>query len=140
MDHGLKIAKTGHPVKTAGIKDLIFTSAYPLLKIKELGTGSINFTNDSGFAVDELVFEHNLGYRPLFSFLTQWYDIDSAIKQNDYRDAPFIDTLVGGANYFDAKPYVTTTELRYNVASFDGNGGTYTLNYIYAIYYDQDEV
>lgn len=140
MDHGLKISKSGHPVKTAGLKDLIFSSGHPVLKIKEIGTGSINFTNDSGFAVDQLVVEHDLGYKPLFSFLTQWYDIDNSVKQDDYRDAPFIDTLLGGANYFDAKPYVTTTELRYNVASFNGSGGSFTLNYIYAVYYDQDGV
>ena len=137
-DYGIKIAKPNVKIQDATLKDLVFHSKYPLLKIKEIGSGTINYTND-GSATEDLVATHNLGYTPLFRFLTQWYDIDVGAKNTTYRNAPFIDTLVGGSIYFDARPFVNTTELRYNVSSFDGNGGSISLDYIYAIYYDPDD-
>ena len=120
-DYGIKISKPGFDVKTAGFGDLIFHSDYPVLKIKSQGTGQITYTHD-GAGNDILVETHDLGYEPLFSFMSQWYDIDSSIKRDSFRQAPFIDTLVGGSIYSDVRPYVSDTELRFSVASFDGGG------------------
>ena len=138
MNYGIKIAKPGFDAKTAGLNNLIFHSGYPFLKIKQTGRGSITYTNDTA-GTDMLVTIHNLGYDPLFRFMTQWYDVDSGVKQDNYRNAPFIDSLAGGSVSFAARAYVDTVGLRFEVASFDGTGGSHTLQFFYAIYYDPDE-
>jgi len=138
MNHGVKVAKHGHNVKTASIGDLIFTSSFPVLKIKHMGTGSVTVPN-GGTAPDDLVYTHSLGYIPKFAFLIQWYDLNLPGKQSDYRTAPFIDTELDGSNYFSADPYASTTELRISASLFDGLGGSVSLSYMYAIYYDPED-
>lgn len=139
-DYGIKISRSKIPEGSQSLKDLLYHSAHPFLKIKKIGEGSISYTHDGGSATEISVFRHGLGYKPLFKVLTQWFDIDTSTKQNDYRNAPFTDTLLGGATYFRARPYVTREELRYSVTSFDGSGAqAITLNFIYAIYYDLGE-
>lgn len=138
-DYGIKMSKAGVNVKTAGLKDLILHSGYPTLKIKASGTGSISYTNDSS-ATDNLVVTHNLGYVPLFMFQTQWYSVDSATKQTTYISAPHYDGTYADLGIFASyRPYANTTQLRYEVQSYDGNGGSITLNYIYVVYYDPDD-
>lgn len=137
MNYGIKIAKPGYDADTADYQDLIFHSSLPNLKIKTEGSGSTTYTNDSG-AHDILIATHSLKYKPLYSFMIQWYDIDTATKKTTYRQAPFIDALSDGSVYFDARPYVTKSQLRLSVASFDGNGGSITLSFFYAVYYDPD--
>jgi hypothetical protein len=137
-DYGIKISKPGVDVKTAGLGDIILHSGYPTLKIKASGVGSIEYTND-GSETDILVITHNLGYVPLFFFQTEWYNLDLAEKASSYIAAPCFDGIYADlgitASY---KPYATTTALRYAVNTYDGNGGTFTLNYIYVVYYDPD--
>lgn len=137
-EHGIKISKPGKDVKEAKLKDLLVYSKYPLLKMAYQGSGSINYTNDTA-GTDALVVTHDLGYVPLFMFYTQWYDVDSATKKTTYISAPFFDGTYAdlGIN-FSAKPYASTTELRYEVYSNDGNGGNYDLAYFYAVYFDPD--
>lgn len=137
-NHGLKIAKPGFDAKTAGLNNLIFHSSYPLLKIKQQGRGLITYTNDTA-GTEIVVALHNLGYQPLFRFMTQWYNIDLAQKEDTFRNAPFFDTLSSGAVNFVARPYVDDVGLRYKVSSFDGNGGTFALEFFYIIYYDPDD-
>lgn len=138
-DFGLKWAKGNTDVSSADIKNLLMHSSYPMLKFQDIGTGTITYTHD-GAETDELVVTHDLTYEPLFILLTQWFDIDSDTKKTDYRKAPFIDTLSGGSIYFDSRPYVNTTQLRYSVNSFTGSGTeSVSLKYVYAIYYDPDE-
>jgi hypothetical protein len=138
-DYGLKWAKDGVAVETAEIHELIINSSNPMLKIKEIGTGTINYTHD-GAPTDVLVADHDLDYEPIFIVYTQWFNIDTDSKETTYRQAPFIDSLVGGSVYFVAKPYVNDTELRYTVNSFTGSGSeSVSLKYLYIIYYDPDE-
>lgn len=138
-DYGIKVSKPSVNVKSAGLKDLILHSSYPTLKIKASGSGSINYTNDST-AVDQLVVTHNLGYTPLFMFMTEWYSLDSATKQSTYISAPHYDGVYADLGLFASyRPYANTTQLRYKVQSYDGNGGSITLNYIYVVYYDPDD-
>jgi len=137
-DYGIKISKPGKDVLTCGIEDLIYYSKYPLLKIKSTGTGTITYDHDDA-SNDVLVATHSLGYIPIFTFLTQWYDIDGDAKSTTYRHAPFYDSLAGGAVVTRARPYASTTELRYEVGSYTGSGITsISLDYIYVIYYDPD--
>lgn len=136
-DHGIKWTK-GADVSTAGLKDLLIHSSFPLLKIKEIGTGSVTYEHD-GTGTDQLVVDHGLSYTPLYRFLMQKYDIDAAAKSNDYYPMPMLDTLVGGAIYFSGRSYIDGTELRIAVDSFDGEGEeSITLNYLYIVYYDPD--
>lgn len=137
-DIGLKWVKPDADVDTAGLKDTLIHSKYPLMKFKEIDSGSINYTNDDVSPTDILVTTHGLPYEPQFLFKIQWYDIDAGVKRTTFREAPFIDTLVGGAVFFDARPYIDGDELRLSVSSFDGNGGNFDLDFTYAIYYEPD--
>ena len=138
MDYGIKIAKPGFVASTAGLGDLLFHSGYPFLKIKSVGTGSITYSHD-GVSTDALVYTHDLGYIPIFTFLTQWYNIDTDAVETSYRNAPFYDQLLEGAVVTRARPYANTTQLRYEIGSYTGSGEvSKTLNYIYAVYYDPE--
>jgi hypothetical protein len=138
-DYGLKISKPNVNVGTAGFDNLILQSNNPILKIQSSGTGSIQVVND-GADYDVLVSTHNLGYKPLFDFQTQWYSLDGAAPQTTYISAPYYNsTYADLAIWALYKPYNSgTTALRYTVSLLDGWGGTFTLNYKYTIYYDQD--
>lgn len=137
-DFGLKISKPGFNVGTAGLGDLIMQSNFPILKVQSEGTGSISVPND-GATHNVTVGTHSLGYQPLFSFQTQWFDLDSGTLATTYISAPYYD-----GNYADLgiqafyKPVAGTSTLDYYVSTFDGSGGTNTLNYKYVIYYDPD--
>lgn len=59
-DYGTKITRPGFDVHTAADRELVFSSSWPILKIQEEGTGTID---DSGpFTITT----HNLGYNPAF--------------------------------------------------------------------------
>ena len=137
-NYGLKWTD-GVDVSTAKLENLIISSSHPCLKFAFSGTGSITYNHDSS-SNDIWIVKHNLGYKPLFIVLTQWFNIDTDSKETSYRKAPLFDNLLSGAIYFNAKPYVTTTELRYYVYSFTGSGSeSITLKYIYFVYYDPDQ-
>jgi len=137
-DYGLKWTD-GTDVSTAELKNLVISSGHPCLKFADIGTGSITYTHDGG-ETDGLIATHSLNYEPLFVVYTQWFNIDTDSKETSYRKAPFIDTLLNGSNYFDARTYVNNTQLRYSVNSYTGSGTeSITLNYVYVIYYDPDE-
>ena len=127
-NYGIKIAEAGYDAKTAGLNHLIFHSSYPILKIKYSGSGS--FTPD--WVDTQTVYAHNLGYKPSFSFFTQYYDPSSGTKQTDYKKTTISDTLAGGFNMYTA--YVDTTNLYFHV---DLQVADLTaLAYQYYIYYD----
>lgn len=60
-DIGAKLSQPGFDVGAAGSQDLLFSSAFPSLK--EEKTGLFTGTNDG---TDQVIFEHNLTYHPLF--------------------------------------------------------------------------
>jgi len=139
-NYGIKMSKPGKDVKTAGLKDLIFLSTKPVLKIKQSGTGSISYTHD-GSSNDILVATHSLGYIPMFMLMMQWYNIETDTKETSYRAAPFTDKLVSGSIYFDARAYANTTQLRLSVGSYNGNGSSsISLDFLYSIYYDPEDL
>lgn len=135
--YGVKWTK-GVDVSEAELKDILLSSQHPLLKIKEIVTGSFTFHNDSG-SESHFVTTHDLGYVPLVRCLCQWYDIDSATKKNTFREAPLSDRLVGGSVYFDLKIDKDDEEVNIISAGFDGFGGSHTLKYILAVYYDPED-
>lgn len=127
---GIKIAKPGFDVKTAGYKDLLFHSSYPLLKIKISGTGSI--TPTIGGSTIVTAYTHSLGYNPLFDFFTQWYDPSTGTKQTTYRRVSITDQIASGFNLYVA--YVDTTKLYFRIDANVGSG--VSLDYKYYLYYD----
>lgn len=138
-DYGIKVAKPGFSVHDAPLSKLIIHSDYPVLKIRNLFTGSITYTKDSA-AFDTLLATHDLGYIPVLRTLSQWWNIDSGAKETSFRRAPIFDSLVGGSVSFSCRPYATATEIRFSVGSFDGTGATIvSLDFVMAVYYDQDE-
>jgi len=140
MDYGMKISKPSYDVKTAGVGDLLFHSSYPFLKIKSRGSSSVNYTNDGG-STDVLIATHSLGYIPLFTFYTQWYNVETSSKETTYIHAPFYDgTYADLGIFFSIRPYANTTQLRLIVESWDGTGGNYDLSSFYAIYYDPEVI
>lgn len=137
-DWGLKISKPGVDVGTAGLENLIMQSNHPLLKIQSSGTGSMvvpnNFTIYSGTVVT-----HNLGYIPIFTFQTQWLDMEGGTKATTYISAPYYDGLYADLGIQALyRPVAGTSTLVYDVGTYDGNGGTNTFNYKYTVYYDPD--
>lgn len=134
--YGVKWTK-GVDVDVAELKDVLLSSEHPLLKIKEIGSGSFTFNNDSG-AQTHFLTTHDLGYVPLVRVMCQWYDIDSATKKNTFRNVPLQDKLVGGSVYFEIKIDKDDEELNLITAGFDSNGGAYSLKYVYAVYYDPE--
>jgi hypothetical protein len=139
MDHGIKWSKPNKNVETCGLNDLIIHSKYPILKIAQEGSGYIELVKNPFTGYDELVATHNLGYKPIVRFSSEWYNIDNDSKETTYREAPTLDILLGGAVFNIIRPYVTTTQLRVTVGVWGGSVGNLTLNYFYKIYYDVDE-
>lgn len=60
-NHGIKVSQKGYNVDTAADYELLFNSAWPLLKIESQGTVVI-----TDIASDQVIYTHNLGYPPVF--------------------------------------------------------------------------
>jgi len=80
-----KISKLGKDVKTCGYNDLIFTSEFPLLKIHKQGSGSITIKVTG----QTITIPHTTGITPMFIAFTEWYDINSFEKADNYRQFSF---------------------------------------------------
>lgn len=130
---GLKIAKPGYDIATAGIENLILDTSHPLLKIKEIVSGSFDTTGDI------VINTHNLGYSPQFKIFSQVGDWDiwpggidtkfvecpvSRVKSRSARGFP--------TSFYNYIPYTDNTKLYLNVNASPGSA----LNYIAVIYYD----
>lgn len=134
MNTGFKIAKAGYDIKTAGIENLVLDINYPLLKIKEIVSGSYNTSGDIVINI------HDLGYIPQFKLFAQIQDGDifpSGID-TDFVECPVSRVNTRSARgfptaYFNYIPYADTTKLYLNINSFSAGS---PLNYIAVIYYD----
>jgi len=60
-DYGIKASQKGYDVKTCADYELLFSAGWPLVKIEAQGSKTIS---DKG--ADEVIYNHNLGYNPLF--------------------------------------------------------------------------
>ena len=134
-NYGLKVTLPGINVGSAGLKDLLFHSKYPLLKIQSKGSGSVNLT-DGGAGFNIVVATHNLGYQPLFFLFSTYYDSFSNAMVNNYRRMPLAVRSSGGLLREYYTPTVNTTQLLYSGSTAGGDGLTHTINYYYVIYYE----
>lgn len=134
-DYGIKISKPGKNVINAGLKDLLFHSKYPLLKLVKSGSGSITFT-DGGAGFDGLIYTHNLGYAPMFFLFSQWYDPFLNTVKTEYRRMPLSERSAGGLISQKYTPLVNNTEFRYSGFTMGGDGASHTINFYWFLYYD----
>lgn len=137
MDYGIKISLPGVDVNSAGIKDLIFHSKYPMLKMKAFGSGSLSFT-DGGAGFDVLLLTHSLGYNPMFFLWSTYYDAFANAMVTSYRRMPLRERSAGGVIQHRYHPSVSTTELRYAGSTTGGDGASHTINYYWVLYYEPE--
>ena len=85
-DHGIKVSQPGYDVKTATPSQLVFSSKYQTLKVKQQGSGAI--TDSGGRSV---TIAHNLGYVPMFLVHSQIDPLYSSVfgSYTDYFISPF---------------------------------------------------
>ncbi len=136
-DFGLKMSFPGVDVKTAGLDNLLIDSRFPVLKIKNSGGGSFTLTDSFG-SVDQFVYTHNLGYKPLVDIYAQTYDPASNTTETRFRKLPYAFGNASRTIYASYNFTVSTTELRITAATLGGDGLTHTLQYYYILYYDPE--
>lgn len=137
-DYGVKISLPGSDVKTCGLKDLIFHSKYPLLKIKNIAEGNFDVVVSGGVASGtQLIYTHNLGYSPR-SFVFMVYLNSFTNGMVGYRMIPVKESSSGGVIFHNYYPVVTTTTLSiyYNIGGVIDD--TYTFYYYYYVYYEDE--
>lgn len=139
MDYGIKIAKTGFPVKEAGLNELIYHSSHPLLKIYGIFKATVVYTKDAA-GLDILLLTHDFEYAPIIRCIAQWWNVNTSTKETSFRPTPIKDSLASGSVNFTFRPYANDTQIRLNVGSFDGSGvANVSLDFILAVYYDPEE-
>lgn len=137
-DYGWKVSRAGVDVKSAGLKDLLFHSGYPMLKEKASGSGS--FTMEiNGAGADVLLYTHSLGYNPLFMVYARYYDVWSSAVTTNYYRMPIAGGSAGGVYYYNFTPYVNTTQLRFTCDALDGGSpADVTIYYYYFVWYEPE--
>jgi len=89
-DHGIKVSKPGYDVKTADPNELVFSSKYKTLRVKQQGSGTV--THSGGRTV---TIAHNLGYVPMFLVHTT-SDLGIGGAATDYYINPYDPVITGG--------------------------------------------
>jgi len=135
-NYGVKIAKDGYGVDD-GDRRLVLNSAYPLLKVKHSGTGSITLSGGVGSAT---LVTHNLGYKPMFYVWTTYINPNTGSEVAKYRLCSWM-YYTGLQRYDVYRATSTTTIVSLSIdtsatLSIVGGTGTDTLEYIYVVYYD----
>ena len=95
-DHGIKVSQPGFDVKTATPSQLVFSSKYQTLKVKQQGSGVI--THDGGRTA---TIPHNLGYVPMFLVHTTSdpvYETDFWGDASDFFINPVSPGVFGACN------------------------------------------
>lgn len=134
MAFGIKVSKPGTDVNTAGTNDLFLDTQYPLLKIKQSGTGSLTVADGSS---DSDVIDHNLGYIPLVMVFGQTYTVNGGVKSSNYTRYPYAETV--SQIYYSVFEYTaTTTQLTISGSILDDTSYSGTFSYFYYIYYNED--
>jgi len=135
-NYGVKIAKAGYNYDD-GDRRLVLNTAYPFLKIKSSGTGSITLSGGVGSAT---IVTHNLNYKPMFYVWTTYINPDTGSKVAKYHLCSW--TYYAGlqvSDYYIAEATTTTITLSIDTSAtlwIVGGTGTDTLEYIYVVYYD----
>jgi len=135
-NYGAKISKTGYNIDD-GDRRLILNSSYPLLKIKDSGTGTITL---SAGAASKTVVTHSLGYKPMFYVWITYIDPNTGSEVAKHRMCSWM--YYAGLQRSDvylAQATTTTVTLSIDTSAtlaIVGGTGTDTLEYNYVVYYD----
>jgi hypothetical protein len=141
MSYGIKIAQSGKSVQDAPIQELVFSSQFPVLKNLVTSKDSITYTHNA-VEQDFLIYTHDLGYRPRFSFFSEIYDVFAEMVFLEYYvTVPYVfRSFSGGGALGLFVPYTTDTELRYKVQTGNSESSKeVTLRFGYTIYYDPED-
>jgi len=127
-DYGIKIAKAGYAYDD-GDKRLVLNTAYPFLKIKAHGTGTLTLSGGSG---NKTVYTHSLNYKPMYYLWVNYLNTNGTeiekLRLTSWRDY----LGLGAWSYYHSNS--TTTTITLDV--YTGFSGSETLDYIYVVYYD----
>lgn len=136
QDYGIKLSKSGYGYGD-GDKRLILNTAYPMLKIKEHGTGTLALSGGVG---SKTLVTHSLGYKPMFYVWTTYIDPNTGSEVPKRRMCSWM--YYAGLQTYDiylAQATTTTVTLHIDTSatlSIVGGTGTDTLDYLYVVYYD----
>ena len=134
MEWGIKISKSGTDVNTAGTNNLLMDSTYPILKIKQSGSGTLSLSSGVG---DSDTITHNLGFIPKVLVYGEFYDISTDSVTPGYWRYPSDE-----GRLFDAYTYATyittTTELIISSEYTDWVDNSVDIHYFYYIFYDEE--
>lgn len=137
QDYGIRVAKSNHHITDAE-KYLIMTSKYPTLKLQGSGQGTIEFTAGDGGATVEIT--HNLGYTPIFFVQGEYFDTPGEVVVA--RHSLWNRWIYQGlqvADYYYA--YADTTKLYIKFeACYLTDAYSFDLDYMYHIFYDEDDL
>lgn len=136
-DYGFKISRPGISVRSAELKDLLFHSEYPLLKLKQSGSVSLTWTDDSGSSDSEDV-AHNLGYKPRVLAYSQIYDPFADSFHSGYRVIPHYKQNTTGLIFMDFSYTTTTEKITFSCDTAGGDASQHTVNMYYFIFYDEE--
>ena len=129
---GIKVSKEGKNALTAGIKDLLLDTSYPLLKVKASGSGTLSISDGT---VDSDTISHNLGYVPNVMVYGQTYSVNGGIKNSRYIRYPYRESISTYTSEFGYT--VTTTQLIISGGFYDESSNSDTFDYFYYIFYDE---
>ena len=135
MSFGIKVSKPNTNVFTVGTDDLLVDTTYPLLKVKQSGSGSLTVSDGGEENTD--VITHSLGYVPRVLIYGQYYDVGTGLKISNYVRYPMHTQVVGAYNsYFDFT--IDDTSLTIRGYLFDETTYSGTFDYFYYIFYDEE--
>jgi len=89
-NYGLKVSRVGYDVKTADPDELVFSSKYKTLRVKQQGSGTV--TESGGRTV---TIAHNLGYVPMF-LVHGSGDTGFGASSSNYYINPYTPVITGG--------------------------------------------
>lgn len=135
---GIKIAKQGYSIEDEA-QDLIMFSKYPVLKLQSSGTGTLSYTASEGSATATI--PHNLGYIPICYVYGEYFDVDTESVVERYQR--WNRWIYQGLQVSDLYYYYaddTNLYIKFFPATGITDAFSFDLNYMYHIFYDEDEL
>lgn len=130
-NYGVKISKPGYDY-TEGDRRLVYNSEYPLLKVKDSGTGTLTLSSGSG---SKTVYTHSLGYTPMFYLYISYIDLVTGLEVARVKRCSWSEYAGLGISS-SYRAYTTTTTLELSVYTADEAPGNETLDYVWVLFYD----
>lgn len=82
-NQGFKVAKSGKSVLTDGDKDMVFSSKFQTMRVKQQGSGSLTHSSRTA------TIAHNLGYVPMFLVESDVSAVPGLFPSGAYAPLPF---------------------------------------------------